>query len=140
MISTCPARCRSANVPGMSPPIRRCISHIRSKNSSQKWVSRTISFWPSRVKYSRLGASAPEIVVVERKFLLEFRRGELFRQHRGEIEGPLGRDAVGDEAMRCLQQRQVALEGGLAEPVAAMGPAAVIDHHRKMGMKYEGER
>src|SRR2546425_9586568 len=94
----------------------------------------------AREVLARFGTRTPGVVVVKRQFLLELGRGELLGQHRREVDRPLGRDPVGDQAVRRLQQRQVALEGRLAEPVAAVGPAAMIDHHRKMSMKYEGER
>ena len=34
-----------------------------------------------------------------------------------------------------LEQWQVALERGLVQPIASVGPASVIDHHRKMGVE-----
>ena len=54
MISMCRSRSSSANVPGMSPPMRRCSSHIRSYTSSQKSVSWTASLTPRCSKYWRV--------------------------------------------------------------------------------------
>ena len=36
-------------------------------------------------------------------------------------------------------QRQVALEGGLAEPVAAVGPPPVVDDHREVRVQDQAE-
>jgi hypothetical protein len=78
---------------------------------------------------------APDVVVVERELFLEFRRRELFGEHRRDVQRPLRRDAVRDEAMDGFEQRQVTLECRFVEPVASVRPPSVIDHHRKMGME-----
>jgi len=72
--------------------------------------------------------------VVERQLLLELRRGELLGEDRREVQRPLRRDAVAHEPVRDFEQRQIALEGGFVEPVAAVGPTTVVDHHRKMSV------
>ena len=88
---------------------------------------------------TRFHTGAPNVLVVKREFLLKLRRGELLRQDRREVDRPLGRDAVGDEAVGRLEQREVALERGLAEPVAAVRPPAVIQHHREVGVQDQRE-
>ena len=64
-------------------------------------------------------------------------RGDLdleLDEHRRKVHCPSRRDAVGDEPMGDVEQWQVALERRFVEPVAAMGPPAVVDHHRKMSV------
>jgi hypothetical protein len=89
---------------------------------------------------ARFDAGPPGSVVVKRKFLLKFGRGKLFGQHRRQVDRPFGRDPVGDQTVGRLEQGQVTLEGGLTEPVAAVGPAAVIDDHWEMRVEHEGKR
>src|SRR5881409_3036216 len=74
------------------------------------------------------------------EFQKELRRGELLREDRGEVDRPLGRDTVGDEAMGRFEQRQVALERRLAEPIAAVRPPPVIEHHREVSVQNQRER
>ena len=81
-----------------------------------------------------LGARAPHVLVVERELFLELRRGQLLGEHGGEVQRPLRRDAVADESVGHLEQGEIALESGLGEPVAAVRPATVVDHHRKMSV------
>ena len=80
-------------------------------------------------------AGAPDVVVVERELLLELGRRELLGEDGRDVQRPLGRDPLADQPVRDVEQRKIALEGGLVEPVAAVWPAAVIDHHRKMSVE-----
>ena len=137
----CRSRSSSANVPGMSPPMRRCSSHIRSYTSSQKSVSWTASLTPVLLEVlARLPAVAADGLVVERQLLLEVRRGELLDEDGGEVDGPLRRDPVGDEPVRDVEEGQVALEGRLGEPVAPVRPAPVVDHHGEVVVQHQRER
>jgi len=82
-----------------------------------------------------LHGRAPRVLVIEGQLLLAFGRGELLAQDGRDVDRPLRGDAVVDEVLRRLQQGQVAFEDGFVQPVRPVGPASVIDHHRKMGME-----
>ena len=88
----------------------------------------------------RLPAVAADGLVVERQLLLEVRGGELLDEDGGEVDGPLRRDPVGDEPVRDVEEGQIALEGRLGEPVAAVRPAPVVDHHGEMVVQHQRER
>jgi len=87
-----------------------------------------------------LRARAQHVLAIEGELLLELGRGELLGQHGRQVDAPPRRDPIGHQPMQDLEQRQVAFERGFAQPVAAMRPPSVVDHHRKMGMEDECKR
>ena len=81
----------------------------------------------------RLGAGR-EPLVEERLHLADERRaGELVGEHRREADRHRGRRLLVAEPAERLEQRQVGVERGLADPVASVRPAPVVEHVRAGG-------
>ena len=87
-----------------------------------------------------VGARAAEVVSVELELALVLGRGELLGEDGRDADRPLRGDAVGHQAPDGPEQRQVAFEGGLAEPVAPVRPPPVVDHHRQVRVQDQRER
>src|SRR5213078_5214584 len=64
---------------------------------------------------------------------------KLVRQHRRESDRQRGRRPFGGQLLEPLQEREVGVQRGLAQPVAAVGPAAVIEDVRQMTVEREDE-
>ncbi len=62
-----------------------------------------------------------------------------FRQDGGDPQGNPGAAAFGAQAVEGLEQGDVRFGRGLVEPIHAVGPAAVADDVRQMGMEHKGE-
>ena len=64
---------------------------------------------------------------------------QLVRQHRRESDRHGGRRLLGGQLLEPLQQGEIRVERGLAQPVAAVGPAAVIEDVREVTVERENE-
>ena len=64
------------------------------------------------------------------QFFLQQRTGELFAQHGRETQGHSGRDPALAQSPQGAQQREVTLDDGFAQPVAAVRPAAMPQNER----------
>jgi hypothetical protein len=62
-----------------------------------------------------------------------------FRQDGGDPQGNPGAAAFGAQAAEGRKQRDVRFGGSLVEPIHPVGPAAVTDDVREMGMEHKGE-
>ncbi len=62
-----------------------------------------------------------------------------FRQDRSNPQGNPGAPAFGAQAPEGLEQGDVGFGRGLVEPIHAVGPVAVADDIRQMGMEHKGE-
>jgi len=56
--------------------------------------------------------------------------GQLVREHRREADRQRGRGPLGGQFLEPLQEGEIRIHRGLAQPVAAVGPAAVIEDVR----------
>ena len=65
--------------------------------------------------------------------------GQHLRQNGGDSQGNPGFEAFGAQAVEGLEQGDVRFGRGLVEPIHAVGPAAVADDVREMGMEHKGE-
>ncbi len=87
----------------------------------------------------RLVASE-EALGEERLHLRDERRAcQLVGEHRRDADGDRGGDSVGLEPAELFDQGDVGVERGLAEPVAAVGPAAVVQDVGQMTVQRENE-
>ena len=133
-----PWRCRSPKVPGTLPPIRRVqIPHPLVEFLPEVGELDDLVIPLVGEMLVALGTGAVDVLAIEGELFLEIGRGELLGQDRRDVDGPLRRDPVGDQTVDDFQQRQVAFEGRLAQPVAPVRPPTVVDHHRKMSMENE---
>jgi hypothetical protein len=69
----------------------------------------------------------------------EDRAGELVGEHRREADGDGRRDVLVVERAQRLEQRQVGVERGFAEPVAAVRPAPMVEDPREVAMEHQHE-
>ena len=76
-------------------------------------------------------------VVVE--LPLENVGGQHLRQDGGDPQGHPGGQAVGGQTVEGLEQGDIGLRRGFVEPIHAVGPAAVADDVREVGMEHKGE-
>ena len=88
-----------------------------------------------------LGFVAGEEPLAEERLHLadEGRARELIGQHGRDAQGERRGDALGLQRAELLDQRKVGIERGLAEPVTAMGPAAVVEHPGQVTVQGEDE-
>src|SRR2546426_6480638 len=63
----------------------------------------------------------------------------LFRSPRREADRQGGRGPLGGQLLEPLQEREIRVQRGLAQPVAAVGPAAVIEDVRQVTVEREDE-
>src|SRR5256885_11717573 len=73
------------------------------------------------------------------EFADERRMGELVREYRGDAERYRRRNALFLERLQRLDQRQIAVERGFAEPHAPVRPAAVMEDVRQMTVERQDE-
>src|SRR2546421_7319523 len=73
------------------------------------------------------------------QFAAEGGARKLVRQHRRESDRQRGGRPFGGQLLEPLQEREVGVQRGLAQPVAAVGPAAVIEDVRQMTVEREDE-
>src|SRR5207244_3824969 len=71
--------------------------------------------------------------------LREGRAGQLIRENRSESNGQRRWRALGGQLLYPLQEGEIGVERGLAQPVAAVGPAAVIEDVREVTVEREDE-
>src|SRR2546429_6565954 len=64
---------------------------------------------------------------------------QLIRQHRSEADRQRRRRSLGGQLLQPLQQREIRVQRRLAQPVAAVRPATVIQDVRKMTVEREDE-
>jgi len=69
----------------------------------------------------------------------EGRTHQLIREDRRDTDGEWRRHALGLQSAQLLDQRQVSVEGGLAEPIAAVRPAAVVEDPGQVTVQREDE-
>ena len=69
----------------------------------------------------------------------EGRARQLVRQHRRESDCHRRRGSLGGELLEPLQEREIRVQRGLAQPVAAVRPAPVIQDVGEMTMEGEDE-
>jgi hypothetical protein len=69
----------------------------------------------------------------------EYGARELSCEHRGDADGYGCGDALGFEPAQHFDQREVGVERGLTEPVAAMRPAAMVQHVGQVAVQGEYE-
>ena len=79
------------------------------------------------------------VVQVVLELLAKDLGGQHFRQDGGDPQGNPGAAAFGAQAVEGLEQGDVGFGRGLVEPIHAVGPAAVADDVREMGMEHKGE-
>jgi hypothetical protein len=65
--------------------------------------------------------------------------GELVREDRREADGHRRGDPLLLERLERLEQREVGVERGFAQPVASVGPPPVVQHPRQMAVQHEDE-
>ena len=64
---------------------------------------------------------------------------QLVREHRREADRQGGRGPLGGQLLEPLQEREIRVQRRLAQPVAAVGPAAVIEDVRQVTVEREDE-
>ncbi len=69
----------------------------------------------------------------------EGRVGQLVGEDRRKADGDRRRDGIGCQAAKHLEQRQVGIERGFTEPVAAVRPTAVVQHIGQVAVQGEDE-
>ena len=69
----------------------------------------------------------------------EHRARELIREHGGEADGNGGRYGISRQATQDFQERQIGIESGLTDPVAAVRPAPMVQDVRQMTVQREDE-
>ena len=79
------------------------------------------------------------VVQVVLELLAKDLGGQHFRQDGGDPQGNPGAVAFGAQAVEGLEQGDVRFGRGLVEPIHAVGPAAVADDVREMGMEHKRE-
>ena len=66
-------------------------------------------------------------------------RRELIGQHRGDSDRDRGRHLVAGQRVELFQQRQVRVDRGFAQPVAAVRPPSVVQHPRQVAMERQNK-
>ena len=87
----------------------------------------------------RLVAGLDALVEKSLHFGDEDRTGQLIGENRGEADGDRRGHVVRRQAAERFQQRQVGVERRLADPVAAMGPAPMVQHVGQVAVQREDE-
>jgi hypothetical protein len=64
---------------------------------------------------------------------------QLVREHRRDADRDGRRHPVALQLPQLLQEWQVGLDRGFGEPVAAVGPAPVVEHPRQVAVQGEHE-
>jgi len=87
----------------------------------------------------RTGRALEPALHVRLELTHERRMRELIGEHGRDAEGHGRGNALVLERLQRFDQRQVAVEGGLAQPHAAVRPAAVMQHVRQMTVECQDE-
>ena len=87
----------------------------------------------------RLFARGLTLVEEGLELLREGGTRELVRQHGREADRHRRGRALEGQALQLLEQRKVGIDGGFAQPVAAVRPPSVMQHVRQMTVQRENE-